>query len=99
MKNDKWQFVIRTSDFYLSLVICHLREILSRLPGIFALVVRICVHRWFHFVQFYADENSFPAADCQAGTLSSSSNSGCIIRAATSRASSRVCPCLHAEKP
>src|SRR5436190_1587238 len=26
MKNDKWQFVVRTSDFYLSLVICHLTE-------------------------------------------------------------------------
>src|SRR5213596_3748383 len=24
MKNDKWQFVIRTSDFYLSLFICHI---------------------------------------------------------------------------
>ena len=24
MKNDKSQFVVRTSDFYLSLVICHL---------------------------------------------------------------------------
>src|SRR2546427_13173955 len=24
MKNDKWQFVVGTSDFYLSLVICHL---------------------------------------------------------------------------
>src|SRR5205823_5172086 len=23
MKNDKWQFVVRTSDFYLSLFICH----------------------------------------------------------------------------
>src|SRR5439155_15669689 len=26
MKNDKWQFVVGTSDFYLSLVICHLTE-------------------------------------------------------------------------
>src|SRR5437762_10466625 len=26
MKNDKSQFVVRTSDFYLSLVICHLTE-------------------------------------------------------------------------
>jgi len=23
MKNDKWQFVVGTSDFYLSLVICY----------------------------------------------------------------------------
>src|SRR5438876_4476056 len=23
MKNDQWQFVVRTSDFYLSLFICH----------------------------------------------------------------------------
>jgi len=32
MKNDKWQFVVRTSDFYLSLVIFHLsfgRKILA----------------------------------------------------------------------
>ena len=26
MKNDKSQFVVRTSDIYLSLVICHLTE-------------------------------------------------------------------------
>src|SRR2546425_12649956 len=26
MTNEKWQFVVRTSDFYLSLVICHLTE-------------------------------------------------------------------------
>ena len=30
MKNDKSQFVVRTSDFYLSLFICHLSSVISR---------------------------------------------------------------------
>jgi len=33
MKNDKWQFVVRTSDFYLSLVIGHLSFDGKSLPG------------------------------------------------------------------
>jgi len=34
MKNGKWQFVVGTSDFYLSLFICHLSlVILGRLRG------------------------------------------------------------------
>src|SRR5437667_6341004 len=30
MKNDKSQFVVRTSEFYLSLFICHLSLVISR---------------------------------------------------------------------
>src|SRR5213593_2972434 len=57
MKNDKSQFVVRTSDFYLSLFICHCsfvichwsfdRKILGWLRRTFGLVVQICVHLWF----------------------------------------------------
>src|SRR6266516_4847125 len=32
MKNDKWQFVLRASDFYLSLFICHLPSVICLLP-------------------------------------------------------------------
>ena len=32
VKNDKWQFVVRTSDFYLSLFICHLSLDRKSLP-------------------------------------------------------------------
>ena len=57
MKNDKWQFVVRTSDFYLSLfIIVHLsflsldRKSLSTLRRIFALVIEIIrVHVWFRY--------------------------------------------------
>jgi len=42
MKNDKWQFVVRTSDFYLSFVIGHLAEkSLPWLRRIFALLVQM----------------------------------------------------------
>ena len=42
MTNEKWQFVVRTSDFYLSLVIFHLAEkSLPWLRSIFALVVQM----------------------------------------------------------
>src|SRR5437667_7324453 len=33
MKNAQWQFVVRTSDFYLSLVICHWTENPCLLPS------------------------------------------------------------------
>ena len=51
MKNDKAQFVVRTSDFYLSLFICHLSFDRKRVPaceGFSCLAVQICVHLWFH---------------------------------------------------
>src|SRR5438876_12310978 len=31
MTNDKWQFVVGTSDFYLSLVICHWSFVIGHL--------------------------------------------------------------------
>src|SRR5438093_9012090 len=33
LANDQWQFVVRTSDFYLSLVICHLSFDRKSLPS------------------------------------------------------------------
>src|SRR5205809_7173827 len=44
MENDKSQFVVRTSDFYLSLVICHLTEKSS--PGCKGFFFARCSRSW-----------------------------------------------------